>query len=81
MAKKEEEYLKKLTKAMEEVQSGKRFTHTLGVEYTACALAMKHDVPLFSAQLAGLFERVIFGYYLFPAYSTATLVHIATPIR
>ena len=54
MAKKEEEYLKKLTKAMEEAQSGKRFTHTLGVEYTACALAMKHDIPLFSAQLAGL---------------------------
>ena len=54
MAKKEEDILKKLTKAMEEVQTGKRFQHTLGVEFTCAALAMKHDAPIFQAQLAGL---------------------------
>ncbi|MCR4597951.1 MAG: bis(5'-nucleosyl)-tetraphosphatase (symmetrical) YqeK [Acetatifactor sp.] len=54
MSKKEEDILKKLTKAMEEVQTGKRFQHTLGVEFTCAALAMKHDAPIFQAQLAGL---------------------------
>ena len=32
----------------------KRYQHTLGVEYTAAALAMRYDVPLHDAQLAGL---------------------------
>ena len=32
----------------------KRYEHTLGVEYTACALAMCHDVNIDKAQLAGL---------------------------
>lgn len=45
---------KKLTKAMEECQDGKRFIHTLGVEFTAAALAMKHGAPLREAQAAGL---------------------------
>ena len=31
--------LKKLTREMEKVQEPKRFVHTLGVEYTAAALA------------------------------------------
>ena len=39
---------------MEEVQTGKRFLHTLGVEYTSAALAMKYGVPVYNAQLAGL---------------------------
>ena len=46
--------LKKLTKAMEKCQDPKRFQHTLGVEFTAAALAMKYDVPIKNAQIAGL---------------------------
>lgn len=46
--------LKKIRKAMKKVQDAKRFEHTLGVEYTAAALAMCHDVPLKDAQMAGL---------------------------
>lgn len=32
----------------------KRYMHTLGVEYTAAALAMRYDAPIKKAQLAGL---------------------------
>ena len=46
--------LKKLTKAMEKVLDAKRFEHTLGVEYTAAALAMRYGADLLSAQTAGL---------------------------
>lgn len=46
--------LKKIRKAMEKVQDAKRFEHTLGVAYTAAALAMCHDVSIKDAQLAGL---------------------------
>lgn len=46
--------LKKLTKEMQEVQDPKRFTHTLGVEYTAAALAMRYGRELQQAQIAGL---------------------------
>ena len=46
--------LKELTREMEKVQSPKRFTHTLGVEYTAAALAMRYGENLEKAQLAGL---------------------------
>ncbi len=46
--------LKKLTKEMEQVQTPRRFTHTLGVEYTAAALAMRYGADLEKAQLAGL---------------------------
>ena len=54
MAKKDDEQLKKLTKAMEEVQTGKRFQHTLGVEFTAAAMAMKYGLSVYNAQIAGL---------------------------
>ena len=54
MAKKELDQFKVLNKAMKEVQSGKRFQHTIGVEYTAAALAMKYGVDLDLARLAGL---------------------------
>jgi predicted HD superfamily hydrolase involved in NAD metabolism len=54
MAKKEDDPFKKLTKAMEETQSGKRFQHTIGVEYTAAAMAMRFDVDVNLARLAGL---------------------------
>ena len=46
--------LKKLTKEMQKVQDPKRFTHTLGVEYTAAALAMRYGEDVVRAQIAGL---------------------------
>ncbi len=45
---------KKIRKAMEKVQDDKRFEHTLGVAYTATALAMRYGCDLRSAELAGL---------------------------
>ncbi len=44
----------KIRKAMEKTLDAKRYEHTLGVEYTAAALAMRYDAPVLSAQLAGL---------------------------
>lgn len=46
--------LKKLRKAMEKVQDGDRYEHTLGVEYTAAALAMRYGGNVCDAQAAGL---------------------------
>lgn len=46
--------LKKLRRKMEKIQDSKRFEHTLGVEYTAAALAMRYDCDLKDAQIAGL---------------------------
>lgn len=45
---------KKIRKAMEKSLDGKRFEHTLGVEYTAAALAMRYGASIKAAQLAGL---------------------------
>lgn len=45
---------KKLRKAMEKAQDTKRYEHTLGVAYTAAALAMCYDEDVLSAQIAGL---------------------------
>ncbi len=39
---------------MEKVQDAKRFAHTLGVEFTAAALAMKYQADVTDAQIAGL---------------------------
>lgn len=46
--------LKKIRKAMEKTLDAKRYEHTLGVEYTAAALAMRYDESIKNAQLAGL---------------------------
>jgi predicted HD superfamily hydrolase involved in NAD metabolism len=46
--------LKKIRKAMEKNLDSKRYEHTLGVEYTAAALAMRYDENIKSAQIAGL---------------------------
>lgn len=46
--------LKKIRKAMEKTLDPKRYEHTLGVEYTAAALAMRYDVSIADARLAGL---------------------------
>ena len=39
---------------MEKVQDAKRYEHTLGVAYTAAALAMRYGAPIQDAQTAGL---------------------------
>ena len=46
--------IRKVRKAMEKSLDPKRYEHTLGVAYTAAALAMRYDAPIKSAQLAGL---------------------------
>ena len=46
--------LRKIRKAMEKTQDAKRYEHTLGVEYTAAALAMRYEESISNAQLAGL---------------------------
>lgn len=46
--------LKKIRKAMEKTQDAKRYEHTLGVTYTAAALAMRYDESIKNAEIAGL---------------------------
>ena len=46
--------LKKIRKSVEKVQDAKRFEHTLGVEYTAAALAMRYGSDINNARIAGL---------------------------
>lgn len=46
--------IKKLMKDMKKCQDKKRFQHTLGVSYTAAALAMRYGEKLEKAQAAGI---------------------------
>lgn len=46
--------IKKIRKSMEKNLDHKRFEHTLGVAYTAAALAMCYEVDILKAQTAGL---------------------------
>ncbi len=46
--------IKKIRKSMEKRLDSKRFEHTLGVAYTASALAMCYEVDMNKAQIAGL---------------------------
>ena len=46
--------LKKIRKAMEKNLDAKRYEHTLGVAYTAAALAMRYGCDVKDAQTAGL---------------------------
>lgn len=46
--------MRKLRKKIEKVQDAKRFEHTIGVEYTAAALAMRYGAPLEDARIAGI---------------------------
>ena len=46
--------MKKLRKAIRKAQNAKRYEHTLGVEYTAAALAMRYGANVNDAMLAGL---------------------------
>lgn len=45
--------IRKIRKAMEKSLDPKRFEHTLGVAYTAAAMAMYYDIPIQDAQIAG----------------------------
>lgn len=44
----------KLRKTLEKNLDVKRYEHTLGVEFTAAALAMRYNESVYNAQLAGL---------------------------
>lgn len=46
--------MKRIRKQMEKTLDAKRFEHTLGVAYTASALAMCYEVDIMKAQMAGL---------------------------
>lgn len=46
--------IRKIRKSMEKLQDEKRYEHTLGVAYTATALAMRYGASIESARLAGL---------------------------
>ena len=50
----EKETISHLRKVMKKIQKKKRFEHTLGVEYTAAALAMRYEASIRDARLAGL---------------------------
>lgn len=53
-SKKTADRVRQLKKAMKKVQDKRRYEHTLGVCYTAAALAMRYGEPLEKAQIAGL---------------------------
>ena len=46
--------VKEIRKKLEKDLDHKRFEHTLGVSYTACALAMCHQADIDKARIAGL---------------------------
>lgn len=46
--------LRKIRKSMEKNLDAKRYEHTLGVAYTAAALAMRYGADVKNAQIAGL---------------------------
>lgn len=47
-------FLRELEKKMKKAQDAKRFEHTLGVEFTAAALAMRYGGSVMDAQIAGV---------------------------
>ena len=48
------DYYKKLRKKVKDVMTKARYEHTLGVEFTASCLAMRYEVDIDKAELAGL---------------------------
>ena len=46
--------IRKIRKSMEKTLDPKRYGHTLGVAYTAAALAMRYETSIKNAELAGL---------------------------
>ena len=53
-SKKDKSDLLKLRKKMEKAQDARRFEHTLGVEFTSAALAMRYGASIQKARIAGL---------------------------
>lgn len=56
-----EEFLH-IEKKLQNVLKKKRYAHTLGVRYTAAALAMRHGCSIEQAQIAGLLHDCAKGY-------------------
>lgn len=56
-----EEFLR-IEKELQDVLKKKRYSHTLGVRYTAAALAMRHGCSIEQAQMAGLLHDCAKGY-------------------
>ena len=54
--------LDEIREKVKEMQSGKRFEHTIGVMYTAASLAMRYNADVDKALLAGLLHDVAKGY-------------------
>ena len=48
------EYYKKLRKKVKDVMTKARYEHTLGVEFTAASLAMRYEIDIDKAEIAGL---------------------------
>lgn len=48
------EYYRKLRKKLKDVMTKSRYEHTLGVEFTASAMAMRYGVDIEQAEIAGL---------------------------
>lgn len=48
------EYYKKLRKKVKDVMTKSRYEHTLGVEFTAASLAMRYEIDIDKAEIAGL---------------------------
>ena len=48
------EYFKKLRKKVKDVMTKARYEHTLGVEFTAASLAMRYEIDINKAEIAGL---------------------------
>lgn len=48
------DHVRTIRREMEKIQDARRFEHTLGVEFTSAALAMRYGAPVRSAQMAGL---------------------------
>ena len=49
-----EEKIEKIKKSLKKKLDSDRYQHTLGVAYTAICLAMRYEVDLEQAELAGL---------------------------
>ncbi len=46
--------IEKIQQKLKEKQKSSRFSHTLGVQYTCACLAMRYDVDIEDAEVAGL---------------------------
>ncbi len=56
------EIIYSIREQLKECLSEHRYEHTLGVEYTAASLAMRHGADVYKAELAGLLHDCAKGY-------------------